>query len=182
VVGMEESLFPSAQSLYAEEDLEEERRLFYVAITRAEKKLFLTYATTRYKFGSIQYGEPSRFLKEIPEDIVKLHGEREREQSPFSSPSKADFSSSASQNFGNQFRKLTPPPAPKISSSSEPFIPDDVSNLTAGQEVEHEKFGTGKVMQIEGNAVNRIAVIFFNGFGEKKIMLKFAKLKIVRNL
>lgn len=177
VVGMEESLFPSAQSLYAEDDLEEERRLFYVAITRAEKKLFLTYATSRYKFGAIQYSEKSRFLGEIPEEIIKLYGERE--QSPFSSPSKANFT--ASSNFGSQFRRTTAP-APKISSNSEPFIPDDVSGLIAGQEVEHEKFGVGKVMQIEGAIPNKIAVIFFNGFGEKKIMLKFAKLKIVRNV
>ena len=176
VVGMEESLFPSAQSLYSADDLEEERRLFYVAITRSEKKLFLTYATTRYKFGSIQYGEPSRFLSEIPEDIITLHGERQ--QTPFDSPSKATFNS----NFSSQFKKPTAPPAPKISSNSEPFIPDDVTNLTAGQEVEHEKFGTGKVMQIEGAAPNKIAVIFFNGFGEKKIMLKFAKLKIVKGV
>ena len=76
VVGLEESLFPSAQSLYSMDDLEEERRLFYVAITRAEKHLFLTYATSRYKFGNVQFGEPSRFLKELPDSILSVHGEQ----------------------------------------------------------------------------------------------------------
>jgi DNA helicase-2/ATP-dependent DNA helicase PcrA len=179
VVGMEESLFPSAQSLFSREDLEEERRLFYVAITRAEKKLFLTYATTRYKFGSIQYGEPSRFLSEVPEDIIKHHGEEKK------------ATTTAKENvWGSSFsNSVYPKPTAKpivvsgpgitTNSSSEPFIPDDAQKLQTGMEVLHEKFGTGKVIAMEGAGVNRIATIFFQSFGDKKIMLKFAKVKIV---
>src|SRR6202012_3343790 len=70
-------LFPSSQSLYSQDDLEEERRLFYVAVTRAEKKLFLTYATSRYKYGNIQYSEASRFLSEIPENIMSMYGQQQ---------------------------------------------------------------------------------------------------------
>jgi DNA helicase-2/ATP-dependent DNA helicase PcrA len=173
VVGMEEGLFPSSQSLYSMEDLEEERRLFYVAITRAEKKLYLTYATSRYKFGNIQYGEASRFLKELPMGILSFFGQQKQSQP-------ADTGGSLKSSFGKTLlRQQTAAPAAKLPSYGEPFIPDDVSNLQMGAEVIHEKFGEGKVILLEGNAINRIATIFFPNFGEKKIMLKFAKLKIV---
>lgn len=174
VVGLEEGLFPSSQSLYSMEDLEEERRLFYVAITRAEKKLFLTYATSRYKFGNINYSEASRFLKELPENILSFHGHAQ--QKTQSSDSESSFKASFSKTL---LRQQTPTPVARISPNGEPFVPDDVSNLQMGAEVVHEKFGEGKVILLEGNAINRIATIFFPNFGEKKIMLKFAKLKIV---
>jgi DNA helicase-2/ATP-dependent DNA helicase PcrA len=170
---MEEGLFPSSQSLYSMEDLEEERRLFYVAITRAEKKLYLTYATSRYKFGNIQYGEASRFLKELPMGILSFFGQQKQSQP-------ADTGGSLKSSFSKTLlRQQTAAPTAKLPSSGEPFIPDDVSNLQMGAEVVHEKFGEGKVILLEGNAINRIATIFFPNFGEKKIMLKFAKLKIV---
>ncbi len=176
-VGMEEGLFPSSQSLYSTEDLEEERRLFYVAITRAEKKLFLTYATSRYKFGNLQYSDASRFLNELPENILSHHGQHKQPQSA-APVQKSDV-------WGSSFGKsIYPKPAPKpiatpIVTSSEPFIPDDASTLQNGMDVLHEKFGKGKVTAMEGAGVNKIATIFFPTFGEKKIMLKFAKLKIV---
>jgi DNA helicase-2/ATP-dependent DNA helicase PcrA len=179
VVGMEEGLFPSSQALYSVDDLEEERRLFYVAITRAEKKLFLTFATSRYKFGTLQYSDASRFLNEIPENILSHHG-----QQPMQSKSAPI---QKQEVWGSSFSKsVYPKPSPRptaapivTSTSSEPFIPDDVTKLQNGMEVQHEKFGTGKVTAMEGAGVNRIATIFFPTFGEKKIMLKFAKLKIV---
>ena len=176
-VGMEEGLFPSSQSLYSTEDLEEERRLFYVAITRAEKKLFLTYATSRYKFGNLQYSDASRFLNELPENILSHHGQHKQPQSA-APVQKSDV-------WGSSFGKsIYPKPAAKpvaapIVTSSEPFIPDDASTLQNGMDVLHEKFGKGKVTAMEGAGVNKIATIFFPTFGEKKIMLKFAKLKIV---
>ena len=176
VVGMEEGLFPSSQALYSVDDLEEERRLFYVAITRAEKKLFLSYAITRYKFGTLQYGDASRFLNEIPEHILSLHGQQ---------PSQAKSPVQKQEAWGTSFSKsVYPKPSPKpiaapIVTSSEPFIADDAFKLQNGMEVQHEKFGTGKVTAMDGTGVNKIATIFFPTFGEKKIMLKFAKLKII---
>ncbi len=173
VVGMEEGLFPSSQSLYSMDDLEEERRLFYVAITRAEKKLFLNYATSRYKFGNIQYSEPSRFLKELPEGVLSFYGQQ-KESRPTTSES------SLRSSFGKTLMQKPVAQAPaRMMGNGEPFVPDDVSNLQMGADVIHEKFGEGKVILLEGNAINKIATIFFPNFGEKKIMLKFAKLKIV---
>ncbi len=178
VVGLEESLFPSAQSLYSMDDLEEERRLFYVAITRAEKHLFLTYATSRYKFGNVQFGEPSRFLKELPDSILSVHGEQNK-----ATQIKSSFGGTSSISGLGKLVQRQPisTPTAQRTGTSEPFVPDDVSGLTTGMEVKHEKFGDGKVLTLEGNATNRIATIFFPNFGEKKIMLKFAKLKIIRS-
>ena len=176
MVGMEEGLFPSSQSLYSNDDLEEERRLFYVAITRAEKKLFLTYAVTRYKFGNIQYGEPSRFLAEIPPNILDFHGQ------PAAAKSAAPVQKE--QVWGSAFSKsVYPKPAAKPAAAvthTEPFVPDDAFTLQTGMDVLHEKFGNGKVTAMDGTGVNKIATIFFPSFGEKKIMLKFAKLKIIK--
>ena len=172
--GMEEGLFPSSQSLYSQEDLEEERRLFYVAITRAEKKLFLTYATTRYKYGNIQYSEASRFLSEIPEQIMSLYGQ----QGPKAQPQQPI------QRLEGWGKSIYPKPAAKpvatpIITATEQFIPDDAFTIQNGMDVRHEKFGDGKVTAMEGAGTNKIATIFFPNFGEKKIMLKFAKLKIL---
>lgn len=175
VVGMEENLFPGSQSLYSLEDLEEERRLFYVAITRAERKLFLTYASTRYKFGQLNYCDASRFLSEIPESLVAHHGDIK----------KAKIHQQQQQQERTTFSRVISPPGPKpiakapVAASSEPFIPDDASGLQVGMEVAHEKFGEGKVVSMEGAGANRIAGIFFNSYGVKKIMLKFARLKIL---
>ncbi len=168
VAGMEEGLFPNGQSLFSLEDLEEERRLFYVAITRAEQKLFLTYASTRYKFGSLQYCEPSRFLSEIPESILSIHGDLKREQAR----------QVVSRTLSVKPTSNTPKPTV---AGSEPFIPDDANGLQTGMEVVHEKFGEGKVIAMEGAGVNRISTIFFEGYGQKKIMLKFARLKILNH-
>lgn len=171
VVGMEENLFPGAQSLYSLEDLEEERRLFYVAVTRAEQKLFLTYANTRYKFGQLNYCDASRFLQELPEQVVSHHGEMKK-------PAVHQTSQGLTRStFSSQFTSKPAPPKP-VAQSNTPFVADDVSKLQNGMDVLHEKFGEGKVVSIEGAGANRIATIQFGSFGLKKIMLKFARLKI----
>jgi DNA helicase-2/ATP-dependent DNA helicase PcrA len=177
IVGMEEGLFPSSQSLYSLEDLEEERRLFYVAITRAESKLFITHATSRYKFGTINYADASRFIKELPDTILDTIGSSNQVKQ--SSTPNVNERESLASSFGKILTK-TAQKAP-VRSNSDPFVPDDVSELQNGAEVIHEKFGEGKVIFIEGSSFNRIATIFFPNFGEKKIMLKFAKLKIVKH-
>lgn len=170
VVGMEENLFPGSQSLYSQEDLEEERRLFYVAITRAEARLYLTYANTRYKFGTLNYCESSRFLEEIPDNVISFHGDLKKPRAP--------------EAAKNAYRSQNPIPIPKpvakaAPGNAEPFVADDASGLQTGMEVVHEKFGEGKVVNIEGNGSNKIASIFFASYGTKKIMLKFARLKIL---
>lgn len=177
VVGMEENLFPGTQSLYSIEDLEEERRLFYVAITRAEKKLFLTYANTRYKFGQLNYCDPSRFLSEVPQELTTQVGDT-RKVVP-SAPQGFQRSS-----FASQFASKVNTSAPAVTSTPSadgPFVADDVSGLQTGMEVMHEKFGEGKVVAIDGIGANKIAAIQFAGLGIKKIMLKFAKLKILHS-
>ena len=173
VVGMEENLFPGTQSLYSMDDLEEERRLFYVAITRAEARLFLTYANTRYKFGQLNYCDSSRFLQEVPDNIVSFHG-------VFKKP-KVHHQASPISTFSRVVSPPSPKPTaqPPVNHSSEPFIPDDANTLQTGMEVLHEKFGEGKVVSIDGSGANKIASIFFSAYGVKKIMLKFAKVKIL---
>lgn len=172
VVGMEENLFPSPMSLYTREDLEEERRLFYVAITRAEKHLFISFANSRYKFGNLQFCEPSRFLKELPEEELEwLHQKRPRVNS---GPSQSGLINR--QQIKRKAQLIRRPNA--VNPIPDNFEPDDVSLLKKGQQVLHQRFGKGVVEDIAEGA-NAIATIYFENEGPKKIMLKFAKLKIL---
>lgn len=204
--GLEEMLFPSALSINTREELEEERRLFYVVITRAKKKLWITYANTRYRFGSLVQNEPSRFIDEMPEDYLdrsfagggaknqgwgnsnafdRMNGggwgagrgeawEAEKKYGP--PPSKTKPAAPSSPSY------LAPKPvAPKVieHTPSADFVASDTSNLQVGQKVEHQKFGFGEVVKMEGAAHNPIATVKFEHNGEKKIMLNYAKLRIL---
>lgn len=201
VGGVEETLFPSAMSINTREELEEERRLFYVAVTRAKERLWLTYANSRYRFGQLVQNEPSRFIEEMPEDSLDKSyaggGARNHGASQWGSAFERmnrGFGSSAQQAA----QKYGPPPAKKPTGSkpeympiqplapkvvahipSPDFTPSDTSNLEAGQKVEHQKFGFGIVKSMEGSAHNPVATIDFGVNGEKKIMLNYAKLRIV---
>lgn len=185
VVGLEETLFPNAMALNDREDLEEERRLFYVAVTRAKTKLWLTYANMRYRFGNLVQNEPSRFLEEIPKDYLETSfvGRSAVSQS---------FHSSRDKPYMAQ-RNKTPVAGVSLSNNnhvaartsvdhvpSEGFKPDDPAAFESGMEVEHLKFGFGKILRLEGNSNNRIATIFFQKAGEKKIMLNYARLQVVK--
>lgn len=182
-VGLEENLFPSAMSMYDREDLEEERRLFYVATTRAKERLWVTYATSRYRFGQLVQNEPSRFIDELPEQ----HLDRS-----FTGPSARGV---GSVGFGNNtvsrsfektpsLKKLAdkvnqPKPASHVPTAN--FAGDNPMDMETGMSVEHAKFGFGLIKALEGGANNRIATIEFkDGHGVKKIMLNFAKIRIVR--
>jgi DNA helicase-2/ATP-dependent DNA helicase PcrA len=190
VGGLEEGLFPSSMSINTREELEEERRLFYVAITRAKGKLYLTYANTRYKFGSLSQNEPSRFINELPEDFL--------DRSFAGSGAKNnDFSSrntqSAFDRLRNGFRSndntkqeksflasvLSPKPKETLHIPSSNFTPSDISILQVGHRIEHQKFGYGKVTKLEGSQHNPVATIKFDVNGDKKIMLNYAKLMII---
>ena len=171
VVGLEENLFPSMLSLESREDLEEERRLFYVAITRSMNKLFLSWAATRYKYGNLLYCEPSRFIEEIPEQHLEFPAENVRPQ-PVTSDN--NYSSGASRRVQHR------PERPLFNyTPSANFTPDDPEKLAEGMTVEHIKFGHGKVQRIEGTGNSRIATIVFDKAGDKRIMLKYAKVMIV---
>lgn len=181
VVGLEENLFPSQMSLSSRSDLEEERRLFYVAITRAEKKLSLSYATSRYRWGTLTSCEPSRFIEEIAPEYLEI----DFKVAPKNNGGSFEDERSAWQQR-ESFSKPKPQLVPKTKSilpkahvPSPGFAPSDTKNLQVGMEVEHERFGFGKVLQLEGNQPDVKATIFFKELGQKQLLLKFAKLRIV---
>jgi len=194
VAGLEETLFPNAMSINTREELEEERRLFYVAVTRAQKHLCLTYANARYRFGSLVQNDPSRFLEELPEAFLDrtYAGGGSRRQSSFRTMG------SAFARMHRGFEDMNPNPEIRNPKSEKPsylttnnkrptiehipskdFTPSDTTNLQEGQKVEHQKFGFGIVAKMEGSAHNPIATVKFDLNGEKKIMLNYAKLRIV---
>lgn len=189
VVGLEENLFPSIMALNSREDLEEERRLFYVAVTRAKRFLTLSYALTRYKFGQLNYCDESRFIEEISEEHKQFFGQKEKPK-----PEQKSFfgdDENSKWYLSKQYQKketIAPKPAfeqpaqlTKINAAakSTASISQDLKELQTGMHVIHEKFNQGKVLSIEGAGDNKIATIFFEGVGNKKIMLKFSKLQIV---
>ncbi len=173
VVGMEEDLFPSQMMLTSRADLEEERRLFYVAITRAQEKLFLTYADTRYRFGRLKTCEPSRFLEEIDSSFIKINKK-------WASPPKPSSSQMDISYPRNLFQKAAMKPVvQKPHAPSADFEASDTSQLTAGMKVEHPKFGFGIVVKMDLDGANRKAMVNFDNFGEKTLLLTFAKLRIL---
>lgn len=189
IVGLEENLFPSIMSLNTREDLEEERRLFYVAVTRSKRFLTLTYALTRYKFGQLIYGESSRFIDEISEEDKQFIGLKDKPKPNTTKPLYKEKENDAKWYVGNQYQKKEELPKvnnndtkylKKIDSvkNNQSVIASDLSTLKVGMQVLHEKFNRGKVLALEGSGENKIATIFFEGMGNKKIMLKFAKLQI----
>lgn len=199
--GLEEMLFPNAMAINTREELEEERRLFYVVITRAKQKLWITYANTRYRFGQLVQNEPSRFIEEIPSEFLdrSFAGGGARNQGGSFGNERSAYDRMHGGSFGNTAaqaeKRYGPPPAKKETkpayvppkpyiktiehNPSPDFIPSDTSSLQVGQKVEHQKFGFGEVVGLEGSAHNPIATVKFQYNGEKKIMLNYAKLRIV---
>ncbi|WP_166334798.1 ATP-dependent helicase [Sphingobacterium chungjuense] len=181
IVGMEENLFPSQLSLNSRSELEEERRLFYVAVTRAEKKLHISYATSRYRWGSLNNCEPSRFLDELAPSCLELDFKPRvpaQQEGGFSSERMAW---QREESFSKPKPKIvkTTSILPKAHVPTAGFAPSDTSGLQVGMEVEHERFGFGKVVNLEGNRPDIKATIFFKELGQKQLLLKFAKLRIV---
>lgn len=172
LVGMEEDLFPSQMMLSSRADLEEERRLFYVALTRAQEKITLCHAATRYRFGRLKTCEPSRFMEEIDPKYINVVRRSRKTIQPVQNViySKRLFSNLQSTNNKN-FSRINHIPSPD-------FEPSDTSNLSEGMKVEHPKFGFGKVVEMDFEGSIRKAKVNFNNFGEKTLLLSFAKLKI----
>ena len=191
VVGMEEDLFPSAMSMNTRSELEEERRLFYVALTRAEKQAYLTYTLSRYRWGKLIDAEPSRFIEEIDDQFVDVMTPiHEPRQNPMLSadifgdiePNRIRFKKPLKRKKEDKPAKFVAPknlkPVAKTSNSSDKTnLFDD--KLAVGNFVEHARFGKGEVLKIEGKGADVKAEINFEVGGVKKLLLRFAKLDVL---
>ncbi|MES2593583.1 MAG: UvrD-helicase domain-containing protein [Bacteroidota bacterium] len=182
IVGLEENLFPSQMSLTERADLEEERRLFYVAVTRAEKRVTLSYSTTRYKWGNLIYCEPSRFIDEVdskyldmPTDNARIFGNEEYAGKPRTlSTNKPKETFVQRPVIGKKLVKIN-----TASKNTSDFDTESLRNLQMGMQVSHERFGNGKVIAMDGDFPNNKVTIFFEGIGQKQLLIKFAKLQII---
>jgi DNA helicase II / ATP-dependent DNA helicase PcrA len=202
IVGLEENLFPSQMSIFSREDLEEERRLFYVALTRAEKISTISYSTSRYRWGSLISCEPSRFIDEIDAEHLNF---KFNHQQNFEEPAKGWFapkgSSFQAKKTGGFESKPSAKSAQKTTVPSNLSVPrnlkklsneqqntptlsnieqgDDTRHLKVGDLVEHQRFGKGTIEEIDGIGASRKAMVLFENAGSKQLILKFAKLKIL---
>ena len=197
VVGLEENIFPSPMSINSIRELEEERRLLYVAITRAEKHCILTCAQNRWRYGRMEYDTPSRFIRDIDPGLLDTQGEKGGDVLPFS----GSRSSGWMQNPVLRLRSSRPIPSPVLSlpaSLRSPLIPlalissvynavaprkmatePSAADLHEGSTIEHQRFGVGEVVRIEGTGENTKATVQFRHAGTKQLLLKFAKFKIL---
>lgn len=189
IVGLEENLFPSQLSLNSRQELEEERRLFYVAITRAMNKLTLSFASSRFKFGNITNAEPSRFLSELDPKFLQFDalfskGNSNVQSKPTVQTSRfgkplSPTAKTPPSTVGQRFNTPTKPAAAPPPAVDPNFVGDDTKNIQVQQRVEHQRFGFGTVVSLDGIGDNRKAEIEFEQFGKKMIVLKFAKLKLL---
>ncbi len=192
VVGLEENLFPSNNfgNNMSLEAYEEERRLFYVALTRAEENAYISYAKQRYRWGKLDFCNPSRFIEDLDEQYLELP--EEKDTFSFDEPlsSKKERPSNGLNKSGAQARRVTVSDQPGLNQKltklreakkqAKAIDGDDPRDIQTGMTVEHQRFGKGKVQQIEGIFPNLKATVFFQNAGQKQLLLKFAKLKIVK--
>ena len=195
VVGLEENIFPSPMCTNSMRELEEERRLLYVAITRAEKHCILTCAQNRFRYGRMEYDTPSRFIRDIDPELLEVHGEAGSAESrkpynnwmqnprPVATQFKADPKPRAVaprqqekpvDPFGPNFKRVYNAVAPRPMASA-----PSASDLHEGAKIEHQRFGVGTVVRIEGAGENTKATVEFRNAGTKQLLLKFAKFKII---
>jgi DNA helicase-2/ATP-dependent DNA helicase PcrA len=180
ITGMEDTLFPSPMSSGNPREIEEERRLFYVAITRARTMATLTYALNRYKWGNLEHSNPSRFLREIDQKYIdypqitgksyKGGGFKPRFQPPSFREEQKEY---ISPKPGHKLKRFGKPVPERLSSAGN----EDSYSLAEGDNVIHERFGAGVIIEIDGEAPNTTALVEFEGNGRKKLLLRFAKLK-----
>ena len=202
VVGMEEGIFPGTASMYDEEELEEERRLFYVAITRAEEHCFLSYAKTRFRYGKMEFGSPSRFLKDIDIRFLRLPQDAgmfrrvEEEAAAFRRENARGFAPDREDApYGGKERvsvrpkqQIIAPTVPRNlkrvapsanTASTSPSAGGSANRVQQGQLIEHERFGLGEVLKVEGEGDNAKATIRFKNAGDKQLLLRFARFKVI---
>jgi DNA helicase-2/ATP-dependent DNA helicase PcrA len=194
IAGVEEELFPSEMSLGSARDLEEERRLFYVAVTRAKKNVTISYSQLRYKWGVPNNCEPSRFIKDIDEKYINWPDQRrtnsrifDMQEENFGPP--VTFKTGHAKPFSSELKRKTVPtfnhklPQKNPPAAGQSFISSDPSAIQLGMLIEHQRFGLGKVIHIEGTPPDKKATVFFQEIKqEKQLLLKFAKLRIVENI
>lgn len=195
IVGMEETLFPSQMSMDSPRGLEEERRLFYVAITRAEEFLIITHAKSRFRYGKTEFCEPSRFLHEIDPRFLRVKGASASASAGIARLGQAGMSSlppsGASRTPSSGFRQSVPTGIDArrfvrvktaAQSAGEPSqagtVAKDVPNVSVGTRILHERFGSGVVTAIEGKGIDSKATVDFQNVGVKQLLLRFAKFKI----
>ena len=202
VVGMEENLFPSSMVGDSPRALEEERRLFYVAITRAEEHCFLSYAKTRFRYGKMEFGSPSRFLKDIdvrflrlPQDAGMFRRVEEeaavfrRENARGFAPEKEDAPYGGKERVSvRPKQQIIAPTVPRNlkrvapsanTASTSPSAGASANRVQQGQLIEHERFGLGEVLKVEGEGDNAKATIRFKNAGDKQLLLRFARFKVI---
>ena len=191
IVGLEENLFPSAMSMNTRSELEEERRLFYVALTRAEKQAYLTYALSRYRWGKLVDAEPSRFIEEIDEQYLEIVTPKEERR--FNPMLSADIFGDVDPNTVRYKKPAYLKAKPKVKESFKITAPKNLkkvsetksntnlfdNKLIVGDVVNHQRFGKGNVLNIEGKGADLKAEIKFENGGIKKLLLRFAKLEII---
>jgi DNA helicase-2/ATP-dependent DNA helicase PcrA len=177
VVGMEEDLFPSMLSKNSRSDLEEERRLFYVAVTRAKINLTLSYAVSRFKWGNLIQCEPSRFLEELDPKYIEHTFSIKNNKKDFTNAISKNKTSILKNKFSkplNHLKKIN-----NLSSSYNNKEEKDILKIKVGDQVVHERFGKGKVVEVNGEFPNTKATVFFPSSGQKQLLLKFAKLQLI---
>lgn len=202
VVGMEENLFPSGMVGDSPRALEEERRLFYVAITRAEEHCFLSYAKTRFRYGKMEFGSPSRFLKDIdirflrlPQDAGMFRRVEEeaaafrRENARGFAPDREDAPYGGKEHVSvRPKQQIIAPTVPRNlkrvapsanTASTSPSAGGSANRVQQGQLIEHERFGLGEVLKVEGEGDNAKATIRFKNAGDKQLLLRFARFKVI---
>ena len=174
VVGLEENLFPSMMSGESQENLEEERRLFYVAMTRAKERLFLSFASTRFKWGQLTDCQPSRFISELDDKFLEKHEhtpKKKKEYNPYKIYAKTKYKKKEYSPPTKKF--VSPKNLTNINRAKNISINEsDLSKIQNGMRVKHSRFGEGKVLSISGEGSNRKATVFFNGVGQKDLLLK----------
>ena len=194
VVGLEENIFPSPMCVNTMRELEEERRLLYVAITRAEKHCFLTCAQNRFRYGRMEYDTPSRFIKDFDPSLLKVEGNSGLSgMSGFSSISSHSSSTSIFSRTNNPRPVQNPRPVatqfmadpkrrivPLRQETPRPQSAIGNIGLKEGNVIEHQRFGVGTVIKVEGTGENTKATVEFRNAGIKQLLLKFAKYTIVR--
>ncbi len=183
IVGVEEGLFPSPMAIESSKGLEEERRLFYVALTRAEEQVTISFAKSRYKYGELAFSKPSRFVGEIDQKYLELKGDnilpssnQKRSLNKMSSFQVRDKSAGETRKSAFNYRKTERPGNSKVPFN---YSGNSGTKIKEGMQVVHERFGKGKVISVTGEAPNAKAMVYFNNAGQKQLLLKFAKLKIL---
>ncbi|HKZ17178.1 MAG TPA: 3'-5' exonuclease, partial [Geobacteraceae bacterium] len=186
MIGMEERLFPHVRSLEDREQMEEERRLCYVGMTRAKERLFLTNARRRRTFGQEQYNTPSRFIGDIPKDLLEMEEEYQAgfgfgydaEYEPAGAEGAVSYpTTTGEKTYGHNLASvLTAESAPQQVREVE-IVPDEPAEVFVGMKVRHGKFGLGTIRYIEGRGDQQKAVVWFNSVGQKKLLLRFAGLE-----